>query len=94
MKMNLIKIKEILKLMLLNNHLLEYGLCFCANELNKDHLLSDEDLNVILEYIEINRPGKYSSIDTFFYRHSNFYWTPGNASPRIKWIEKHIKKLK
>lgn len=94
MKMNLIKIKEILKLMLLNNHLLEFGLCFCASQLNVDHLLSDEDLNMILEYIKINRPSKYSGFDAFFYRHSNFYWAPGNASPRTKWIEKHIKKLK
>jgi hypothetical protein len=45
-----------------------------------------------MRYIRKNRPSKFSSIDAFECRNSNYYWKIRDINPRIKWLKKHIKK--
>ena len=80
--------KEILELMLENQHLFREGLCQWAFDTCVRNGLNAEAYNNIDWYIYKNRP---INLRTLF--NTTYYWDPRNKSPRIKWIKKHIKKL-
>ena len=82
-------INELLKLMLDHQECFNSrhsGLCYWSRVMGWEGLMSKEELNKIHSYIENNRPKNIRYIMGFV-----FYWTPGRLSPRIKWLQKHIK---
>jgi hypothetical protein len=84
-------IKELLELLLNNQHLFNNGLCLWVNHLYCFNLISHKESKIMKNYIERNRPSMFSSIDAFTQVGSEYYWERGNIKPRIKWIKKHIK---
>lgn len=83
-------IKELLELMLNNQQYFKYGLCSWVYRLYDDNLIDDNHLEILLNYIDDNKPRRF----VYFHRWSRtHYWKPGKIKPRIKWIEKHINKL-
>lgn len=84
-------IKELLQTMLDNQDFFSIGLCAWASDLYYFNLITYEERIVLRSYIRDNRPSKYSSINAFIHKDSDFYWFEGDISPRIKWIKKHIK---
>ena len=90
-------IKELLELMLKHQDIFETGLCIwliemCYPSLPNRKLITNEEYVLLLTYINKNRPSKWSSIDAFAHKDSNYYWSKGSIKPRIKWIKYHIKK--
>jgi hypothetical protein len=87
-------IKELLELMLEYQGLYSYyslGLCHWTFTLLRYGLLLNSEYCKLKDYIDKNRPSKYSSLDAYFNRKSPLYWKSDNIEPRIKWIKKHIK---
>jgi hypothetical protein len=80
--------KEILELMLENQHLFKAGLCQWAFDTCIKNNISMKEYDNIDWYIYKNRP---MNLRTLF--NTTYYWYPRDKSPRIKWIKKHIKKL-
>lgn len=66
------------------------GLCNWSRELYYDKIISNEEHNLLANYIENNRPSKYSSLAAFVYSDNRFYWPSGVLSFRVKWLKKHI----
>lgn len=86
-------IKELLQVMLNNPDTFRMSLCIWSSDLWINHdLYTTEEFNCIVNYIQNNRPHKFSSILVFKYRKRNFFWKPGDIKPRIEWLKKHIKK--
>jgi hypothetical protein len=88
------KIEELLEIMLENKSEFSYGLCGWVGELRCLKIISHEEEDFLKHYIQNNRPNIFSSLDTFINRKSPFFWCSMDIKPRIKWIEKHIKKQK
>jgi hypothetical protein len=86
-------IKELLQVMLDNQKYFHGGLCYWVYMLYQYNLITEGEFVIITNYITVNRPSKYSSIDAFIKRNSAYYWPFGKISPRIKWIKKHINLL-
>ena len=86
-------IKELLQVMLANQDLFKTGLCNWSLQLEIWSIISEEEEMLLKDYIWENRPSKWSSVDAFKRRNDTYYWVCGDIQPRIKWIEKHIKKL-
>lgn len=86
-------IKELLELMLENKHLFRIGLCGWALDMyftkKSTEKISYDEYCELLEYIEKNKPITLDSLTL-----DTYWWKPGDINPRIKWIEKHIKKNK
>lgn len=64
------------------------GLCSWAADLDLPH----EEFVVLYEYIQTNRPSRLSSWEAFKHSLDAYWWKSYDIKPRIKWIEKHIKK--
>lgn len=79
--------KKLLELMLENQQLFDKGLCHWTSNMVFTIITFDEKKKLD-EYIFENKP-------ITFYRMLNaaYWWKRGDIKPRIKWIEKHIKKL-
>ena len=86
-------IKELLELMLSQKQLYRSGLCKWVQDMYDKDIISWEESDVLFLYIQANRPSAFSSISAFKRRNFTFYWESGDIKPRIKWLEKHIKKL-
>jgi len=84
-------INELLELLLNNKSSFRYGLCSWVSNLKYRNILSRQEGALLLDYIDNNRPSKWSSIDAFIHRNKGFFWKEGDINPRIKWIKKHIK---
>ena len=66
------------------------GLCNINSSVVSDRI----SYTLVREYIELNRP-----LLTYYRLWLNkpdsvFWWDQGNMKPRIKWLKKHINKLK
>ena len=87
--MNYRTLDQLLELMLENQILFRSGLCHWAMRLYEEHIISENELWWLEDYIEDNKP-------SFIFRwcYGGFYWKPGRIRPRIEWIKKHIKKIK
>jgi hypothetical protein len=84
-------IKDLLNLTLENQELFDVGLCNWFVKLLGQELISSSEFCRLYEYIDKNRPSKFSSIEAFLHRNISYFWNPGNIKPRIKWLKKHIK---
>lgn len=78
--------------MLDNTDSFDMGLCYWAVIMCQTNIITVKEYFDLLDYINNNRPSKFSSIEAFKYRNRRFYWESGNIKPRIKWLQKHIKK--
>ena len=68
------------------------GLCGVINGLEYDDTITYKEKNLLEDYIEEHMPHDYSnSIDCL--ARDVYGWKPGNASIRIKWLNRRIKKL-
>lgn len=77
-------IKELLQLMLDNKNQFEYGLCrWAINLRQRSRLIDSNELDIIMEYINKNRPIDYEL---------PHYWKTGEIAPRIEWLKEHINK--
>ena len=85
--------KQLLEVMLANIHLLCGGLCWLNDRLYTHKLITDDKHAVIHKYIRYNRPSMFSSWNAFWNCGSRVYWSPDNVEHRVKWLNKHIKKL-
>ena len=85
-------IKELLELMLENQDYFNSGLCTWAGKMFCTDLITYDENYSLKNYINKNRPHKYSSLLAYRSRSSGYYWKEGNIQPRITWIKKHIKK--
>jgi hypothetical protein len=87
-------IKELLQLMLDNKYFFKEGLCYWKNELYLYDLITNKERVTLHDYIRNNKPSIFSSIEAFVSRNSGYYWECGDIKPRIKWLKKHINKIK
>ena len=87
-------VKELLEVMLEHQDKFGEGLCGWSFNLHYRGLITNGEFQLLLEYITYNRPSKFSSLLAFKNRKNCFYWERGEIAPRIKWIKKHINKLK
>jgi hypothetical protein len=86
-------IKELLQLMLDNQHCFDEGLCKWASKLYPVRIITLTEFFILLNYIRDNRPSMFSSFEGFKWSFSRrYYWKPGNIVQRIKWLQYHIKK--
>jgi hypothetical protein len=82
-------IKELLELMLANQPLFASGLCGWAWKLYRAGLITRIDAGILESYID-NNPPLFVRVRYLLY--SGYYWECYRIAPRIKWINKHIKK--
>ena len=80
-------IDELLEVMLDNVTEFEDGLCAWAVRLYCIYLINHEEFEKLHRYIKENRPW-------FSFMGGAYYWSVGKLEPRLKWIRKHIKKLR
>ncbi len=85
--------KELFKLMLEHKDKFALGLCAWSIFLNCIGIITYDELKLLLDYIDHNRPSKFSSLSVYKNRNRPFYWEIGDITPRIKWINKQIEKL-
>lgn len=87
-------INKILHTLIDNKMMFQYGLCTWGYNLVRAGLLSWKEYDIFLVYVKLNRPHMLSSLAAFKSRKSGFFWKDSDIVPRIKWVEKHIKKTK
>ena len=87
-------IVELLELLLQNQNRFESGLCNWVNSLYFVDIITNDEFRELKTFIKKNRPSKFSSCSAFIKRNSEWYWKENKIKPRIKWIKKHITKLK
>lgn len=91
-------IRELLEIMYHYRDLLESekGLCTFVCLLYSMKVIDFSEAKKLGEYIRDNKPQMFSSLEAFQHKIKNpvsaYYWEPGKAKPRIKWIEDHIEK--
>lgn len=85
--------KELLQLMLCHQEKFYGGLCLWIHILDFSGVITYDECYVLLDYIDHNRPSKFSSLSAYKNRNKNYYWNKGDIAPRIKWIKKQIEKL-
>lgn len=81
--------KELLKLMLEHKDRFLSGLCLWVSEMYMNDIITYQEAVLLQNYINGNRP----FWNRFFKGDISFWWKKGQIKPRIKWINKHIKKL-
>ena len=86
-------IKQLLEIMYNNKDYFYSGLCYWALKLYSSKFMSEEEYELLVEYIKGNRPSATSSMSTYINRNSVYYWGAYDINPRIKWLEEHIAKL-
>lgn len=69
------------------------GICILVSYMCGHYLINDSEYEMLLRYIENNRPSIFNSWDTFKNRNSDYYWPRYKIKPRLKWLDKHIKLL-
>jgi hypothetical protein len=84
---------------MLNNQDYFYnGLCGWATGLYNNNKITYQERKSLEKYIADNKPSMFSSFERFICfiwvikADSGYYWKPTHIEPRIKWINKHIKK--
>lgn len=93
-------VKELLQVMLQHKQLFRTGLCLWATYLKGERIITEEEDEVLHEYIKSNRPD-YFSWTNFIEKHptvrngypSLYFFPHGKIKPRIYWIKTHIKRL-
>lgn len=70
---------------------LPFGLCRLCFMIEK---ITDDERDIIQDYINANRPSMFSSLDAFRHRKEIYFWTKGRIYPRYRWLKKHINKTR
>lgn len=83
------EISELLELMLDHQEYFNNGLCIWINNIQWHHYITWRESRKLRKYIKENRPK-----NIYWLIRYGYYWKSGDINPRIKWINKHIKKLK
>lgn len=78
-------IDELLEVMLDNTAEFKLGLCVWNLNLYSKEVIDEEEYEKLRAYIKENKP---------WYSFGEYYWSVGKLQPRLKWIHKHIKKLR
>ena len=84
-------IKELLELMLENKQFFKDGLCVWSESMYFKKIITPFEYRRLMDYIDSNKPTFFENPRYYF--SMSYYWKRGNINPRLKWIEKHIKKL-
>lgn len=81
--------KELLEIILNHIDLMSSneGLCGLIGALFIRKYIYMIEYDELRKYVGLNRPFSYRT------PYGAYYWKPGEKKPRIKWLEKHIKKL-
>ena len=87
-------IVKLLELMLDNQEYFNRGLCIWARNLEYANLINSHEMEILSDYIERNRPSKFKSFYSIINRNPRYYWSKGILKPRVKWVKKHIHKIK
>jgi hypothetical protein len=69
------------------------GLCSLIINSNVIFKTTTMQRSLLKAHIQLNRPSAFSSLNAYRHRHYGYYWKPGEARPRKKWLIKEIKKL-
>jgi len=85
-------IKELLELMLEHQDLFHKGLCNWVYQLNYKKLITNKEYLELRLYIQRNRPFVFSSKEALRNYGTDYFWDWNHLEPRLKWINKHIKK--
>lgn len=83
------KTRELLEIMLENKHHFRMGLCGLASYLEGFGIFDRHERMIVTYYIGNHRPFNFQTI-----MGNAFYWKRGKLNPRVKWLKKHINKLK
>lgn len=88
------KILKVLKLVLENKYRFEQndGICNVIRSLYINDEISISEMQVSREYMENNKPW-FADLRWNWFQ-TAYWWRAGRTKPRVKWINKHIKKLK
>jgi hypothetical protein len=79
--------------MLDNKDLFKSGLCQWVVNLHKKSLITLDEGNILIDYINDNKPTKDWSLSRLFLTPNvGFFWRKGCIYPRIVWIKKHLNK--
>lgn len=81
-------IKELLQVMLDNQHLFSTGLCKWFDSLLWNNLISHKENHLLIIYLKTHKPSTFNAL----FIENSHYWKPRYLEPRIKWINKHIKR--
>ncbi len=85
-------IKELLTIMLENEHLFNMGLCLWTLRLSELGYITEGEEYIIDAYVKANKPITFRTLTNTMFNKANFYWPQGNIKPRRRWIKRHIKK--
>ena len=85
--------------MLNNKQLFKTGMCWWTYGLVYKDLITEEEGDLLLKYIDNNPPDYFSWANLIEKyktpKNSEFYYFPvGKLKPRTYWIKRHIKRLK
>lgn len=73
------------------------GLCWYTTLCLHEDIISREEYDILQDYYKKNVPVTYNIMVNKVFNDSTkhiFWWKPGNKTPRIKYLNKHIKKQK
>ena len=65
------------------------GLCSVTVELHIHRIITYDEYNELLGYVESNMPSNYALHE--WHRPGVWGWEPGNVTPRLKWLLEQIK---
>jgi len=82
--------KELLQVLLDNIDKLEYGLCLLIIILKENSLISEQEEEILNEFISNKAPERYHSIRKY---RMAYNWESGEKQPRIDWLNEQIAKL-
>lgn len=87
-------------LILLREHIKKYGvhekgLCHLIDDMFFYNHINNQEFDKLSNYINDNPPINFYRIvrKLGLKFQDNYHWEPGNMEVRIKWLNKHIKKL-
>jgi hypothetical protein len=83
--------KELLELMLENQQFFKSGLCRWIENMYRRGIITEAECYRLEYYLSQNKPITFYKILRM--NNNRYWWRIGDIKPRIKWIEKHIKKL-
>lgn len=89
------RIVYLLEVLKENENAFTTGLCSWIFQLHYTKVISSADLELLMTYVINNGPISTHRLLCFVglrQESRNFYWKRGDIEPRLKWIDKHIKK--
>jgi len=69
-----------------------HGLCNTINDLNSNAIIDNDEAERLLQYLTVNKPLRYHIRKlSKYYDIKAYYWKKGNVTPRMRWLNKHIR---